>query len=215
MRDVLGHRDIRMTKHIAQNQNVSPVHHKMTSETMAPLCRRCSVLDEHLQPDVSVPVYQSIPLSVHMSGHESGLLSYPLEGSVVDIAFAYGCNDRPIIHGIYGREYALPSIEPGEQLQQQRDEVSTRIDAAGNTINQTDQTQTSIAFEKIDKVDRYHGKYGQLHIDVGEHSTEEVTGKKLIEALGAINLLAGDDIVLGSLGDMQTATAGGFGGNHR
>lgn len=33
-------------------------------------------------------------------------------------------------------------------------------------------------------------------------------GKKLIEALGAINLIAGDDIVLGSLGNMQTATAG-------
>ncbi len=34
-----------------------------------------------------------------------------------------------------------------------------------------------------------------------------MTGKKLIEALGAINLLAGDDIVLGSLGNMQTAMA--------
>ncbi len=150
-----------------------------------------------------------------MSGHGAGLLSYPLEGSVVNIAFAYGRSDRPIIRGIYGSKYALPSIEPGERLQQQRDEVSTRIDAAGNTIIQTDQTQTSIAFEKIDQADRYHVKLGQYHIEVGEHSTEEVTGKKLIEALGAINLLAGDDIVLGSLGDMQTATAGGFGGNHR
>ena len=166
------------------------------------------LLDEHLQPDLSVPVYQSIPLPVHMSGHESGLLSYPLEGSVVDIAFAYGRNDRPIIRGIYGREYALLSIEPGEPLQQQRGEVSNRIDAAGNTINQTDRTQTSIAFEKIDQADCYQGKFGQHHVEVGEHSTEEVIGKKLIEALGAINLLAGDYIVLGSLGNMQTATAG-------
>ncbi|WP_456297319.1 hypothetical protein M1D72_14185 [Vibrio sp. AK197] len=166
------------------------------------------LLDEHLQPDLSVPVYQSIPLPVHMSGHESGLLSYPLEGNVVDIVFAYGRNDRPIIRGIYGREHALPSIEPGEQLQQQRDEVNNRIDPVGNMTYQTDQTQTSIAFEQIDKADRFQGKYGQHHIDVSEHSTEEVKGKKLIEALGAINLLAGDDIVLGSLGNMQTATAG-------
>lgn len=71
------------------------------------------VLDEDLDPDINVPVYRSIPLPVHMSGHESGLMAYPLEGTLVEIAFAYGRNDRPIIRGVYGREYALPSIEPG------------------------------------------------------------------------------------------------------
>lgn len=166
------------------------------------------VLDENLNPDINVPVYRSIPLPVHMSGHESGLLSYPLEGTLVEIAFAYGRNDRPIIRGIYGREYALPSIEPGEQLQQQREEVSSRVDAAGNTTQQTDQTQNQKAFEMLDQVERYRGEFGQHHILVDEHSSEEVIGKKLIEALGAINLIAGDDIVLGSLGNMQTATAG-------
>ncbi|MFA0054952.1 hypothetical protein [Vibrio echinoideorum] len=166
------------------------------------------VLDENLNPDINVPVYRSIPLPVHMSRHESGLLSYPLEGTLVEIAFAYGRNDRPIIRGVYGREYALPSIEPGEQLQQQREEVSNRIDAAGNTSQQTDQTQNQRAFEKLDQVERYRGEFGQQNILVDEHSIEEVVGKKLIEALGAINLIAGDDIVLGSLGNMQTATAG-------
>ncbi|CAK2097210.1 Phage protein [Vibrio crassostreae] len=166
------------------------------------------VLDEDLTPDRNVPVYRSIPIPVHMSGHESGLLAYPLEGTLVEIAFAYGRNDRPIIRGVYGRDYALPSIEPGEQLQQQREEVSTRIDAAGNTSQQTDQTQKQRAFEKIDQVERYRGEFGQHHLIVDEHSVEEVIGKKLIEALGAINLLAGDDIVLGSLGNIQTATAG-------
>ncbi|MCY9853177.1 hypothetical protein [Vibrio mediterranei] len=166
------------------------------------------VLDENLNPDINVPVYRSIPLPVHMSGHESGLLSYPLEGTLVEIAFAYGRNDRPIIRGVYGREYALPSIDPGEQLQQQREEVSNRIDAAGNTTQKTDQTQSQRAFEKLGQVERYRGELGQHHILVDEHSIEEVIGKKLIEALGAINLIAGDDIVLGSLGNMQTAAAG-------
>ncbi|MEZ9620179.1 MULTISPECIES: hypothetical protein [Vibrio] len=166
------------------------------------------VLDEDLNPDSNVPVYRSIPLPVHMSGHESGLLAYPLEGTLVEIAFAYGRNDRPIVRGVYGRDYALPSIEPGEQLQQQREEVSNRIDAAGNISQQTDQTQKQRAFEKIDQVERYRGEFGQHHLVVDEHSVEEVIGKKLIEALGAINLLAGDDIVLGSLGNIQTATAG-------
>lgn len=55
---------------------------------------------------------------------------------------------------------------------------------------------------------RYRGEFSHRHILVDEYSIEEVIGKNLIEALGAISLLAGDDIVLGSLGNMQTATAG-------
>lgn len=69
------------------------------------------VLDENLNPGTNVPVYRSSLLPVQMSGHESGLLAYPLEGTLVEIAFAYGRNDKPIIRCVYGREYALPSIE--------------------------------------------------------------------------------------------------------
>lgn len=166
------------------------------------------MLDENLEPDNKVPVYKSIPMPMTMSGHESGLLAYPLEGTLVEIAFAYGRNDRPIIRGIYGRDYALPTIEPGEQLQQQREEVSRRIDAAGNITEQTDQTHAQFAFEMLDKAARYKGELGQHHITVDEHSLEEIVGKKVIEALGAIELLAGDDLTLGSLGNMQVATAG-------
>ncbi|MBF4360455.1 hypothetical protein EAY21_26980, partial [Vibrio anguillarum] len=114
-------------------------------------------------------------------------------------AFAYGRNDRPIIRGMYGREYALPTIAPGEQLQQQREEVSRRVDAAGNTTEKTDQRQTQEAFAKHDKADRYQAEFGQHSISVDEHSKENIIGKKLIEALGAIELLAGDNIELGSL----------------
>ncbi|NNN99102.1 hypothetical protein FKQ62_06390 [Vibrio sp. B1-2] len=166
------------------------------------------VLDENMMPDVKVPVYRSVPLPVNMSGHESGLLAYPLEGTLVEIAFAYGRNDRPIIRGMYGREYALPTIAPGEQLQQQREEVSRRVDAAGNTTEKTDQSQTQEAFAKHDKADRYQAEFGQHSISVDEHSKENIIGKKLIEALGAIELLAGDNIELGSLGNMHIATAG-------
>lgn len=109
------------------------------------------ILDEDMQPNAAIPVYRSIPLPVHMSGHESGLLAYPLEGSVVEMAFAYGRSDRPIIRGVYGREYALPSIEPGEQLQQQREEVSRRIDAAGSITDKTDQSFTTQSHQRIEQ----------------------------------------------------------------
>nr|WP_254313858.1 hypothetical protein [Vibrio cholerae] len=166
------------------------------------------VLNEDMQPDENIPVYRSIPLPVHMSGHESGLLAYPLEGTIVEIAFAYGRSDLPLIRGIYGRDYALPTIAPGEQLQQQREEVSRRIDAAGNITDQTDQTFTSKAFKQVDQAHQYTGEFGQHQLLIDEHSLENIIGKKLIEALGAIELLAGDNIELGSLGNMHVATAG-------
>ncbi|MCX9507557.1 hypothetical protein IG517_13910 [Vibrio cholerae] len=166
------------------------------------------VLNEDMQPDENIPVYRSIPLPVHMGGHESGLLAYPLEGTIVEIAFAYGRSDLPLIRGIYGRDYALPTIAPGEQLQQQREEVSRRIDAAGNITDQTDQTFTSKAFKQVEQAHQYTGEFGRHQLLIDEHSLENIIGKKLIEALGAIELLAGDNIELGSLGNMHVATAG-------
>ncbi|WP_447548856.1 hypothetical protein [Vibrio cholerae] len=157
------------------------------------------VLNEDMQPDENIPVYRSIPLPVHMSGHESGLLAYPLEGTIVEIAFAYGRSDLPLIRGIYGRDYALPTIAPGEQLQQQREEVSRRIDAAGNITDQTDQTFTSKAFKQVEQAHQYTGEFGQHQLLIDEHSLENIIGKKLIEALGAIELLAGDNIELGTV----------------
>jgi hypothetical protein len=166
------------------------------------------VLDEEFKPDTSVPVYRSVPLPVTMSGHESGLLAYPLEGTLVEIAFAYGRNDKPVIRGMYGRDYALPTIAPGEQIQQQREAVSRRIDAAGNITDQTDQNYTTQAYQRIERANRYQASIGSHQLDIAEHSTENIVGKKLIEAMGAIELLAGDNLVLGSLGNMHIATAG-------
>ncbi len=166
------------------------------------------VLNEEMEPDELIPVYRSVPMPVNMSGHESGLLAYPLEGTIVEIAFAYGRSDRPIIRSVYGRDFALPTIAPGEQLQQQREEVSRRIDAAGNITDQTDQAFTSKAFKQVEQAHQYTGEFGQHQLLIDEHSAENITGKKLIEALGAIELLAGDNIELGSLGNMHVATAG-------
>ena len=164
------------------------------------------LLDENLAADLDVPVYRSIPLPGTASS--AGHVDYPLEGVLVEVAFAYGRNDLPIIRGIYGRDHGLPSIVPGEQLQQQRQEVSFRTDAAGNTTEKTDQSQTKQAFKQRDQAEQYKGEFGSHQITVSEHSIEEIVGKKVIEALGAIDLLAGDDLTLGALGNMQVATAG-------
>ncbi|MDN4696284.1 hypothetical protein QYZ44_21400 [Vibrio parahaemolyticus] len=139
------------------------------------------VLGEDMQPDITIPVYRSIPMPVNMSGHESGLLAYPLEGTVVEIAFAYGRSDRPIIRGVYGRDYALPTIAPGEQLQQQREEVSRRIDAAGNITDTTDQTFTTQSHQRIEQAAQYIAELGSHSLEVKGHSKENIAGKRSLK----------------------------------
>ncbi|EEX40171.1 hypothetical protein [Vibrio furnissii] len=47
------------------------------------------------------------------------------------------------------------------------------------------------------------------NVDVKGHSKEDIVGKKVIEALGAVELLAGDNLEeLGSLGNMHIVTSG-------
>ena len=166
------------------------------------------LLDENGQPDTAVPVYKAIPLPVMFAGAEQGLLQYPLEGAMVEIGFAYGRADQPFIRTILGTGFPLPAIEPGEQLQQQRAEVYQRTDTAGNQTSSTDQRQENRAYHKITEADLYEINAGTVHAKVGQHSIEQVAGKKVIEALGAVDVLAGDDLTLGSLGNTRLATAG-------
>lgn len=164
--------------------------------------------NEHGQADNTVPIYKAIPLPVMFAGTEQGLMQYPLEGTLVEVGFAYGRADQPFIRTILGTNFTLPSIQPGEQLQQQRAEVFKRTDTAGNQTNATDQSQTDIAYQKIIEADHHIANVGTMVANVKQHSTENIAGKKVIEALGAIDLLAGDDITLASLGNLQIATAG-------
>ncbi|MFR9705070.1 hypothetical protein ACL00O_21630, partial [Aeromonas sanarellii] len=66
------------------------------------------------------------------------LLQFPIEGTLVELGFAFGRADRPFIRTVLGSGWALPDIAPGEQLQQQRAEVFSRTDTVGNLCRHTD-----------------------------------------------------------------------------
>lgn len=166
------------------------------------------LLNERGEYDTQVPLYKAVPLPVHFGGAEQGLLSTPAAGTVVEIAFAYGRSDRPFIRTILGHDWSLPDFKPGEQLQQQRGEVFTKTDAAGNTETQTDQHKQSSAFTEQQEADRYVGIFGQHELQVAQHSKESIAGQKLIETLGGFEVMAGDDLTLGALGNMHQVTAG-------
>jgi hypothetical protein len=165
-------------------------------------------LDENGQPDDEVPVFKAVPLPVLFGGPEQGQFQYPVEGTLVELGFAFGRADQPFIRTVLGTGWPLPDIQPGEQLQQQRAEVYQRTDPAGNHTLATDQSIHHIAAQLSQQADDYRGEFGSHHTTVAQHSTEEVAGRKLIETLGAIELLAGDDIDLATLANLHMVAAG-------
>lgn len=165
-------------------------------------------LDEDGKPDTEVPVFKAVPVPVLFGGPEQGQFQYPVEGTLVELGFAFGRADLPFIRTILGTGWPLPDIQPGEQLTQQRAEVYQRTDVAGNHTVATDQQLHHLAAQLHQESDDYQGAFGTHRITVKQHSTEEVAGRKLIEALGAIELLAGDDIELATLANLHLVAAG-------
>ncbi|WP_421164685.1 hypothetical protein [Aeromonas dhakensis] len=166
------------------------------------------LLGEDGQPDKATPLYRAVPLPVMFGGHEQGLLQFPIEGTIVELGFAFGRADRPFIRTVLGTGWPLPDIAPGEQLQQQRAEVFSRTDTVGNQSRHTDRRQHDKAMRMHREADEYLGEFGQHQLTTLQHSVEQIGAMKRIEALGAIELLAGDDMVLGCLGNMSQTTAG-------
>ena len=165
-------------------------------------------LDENGKPDTEVPVFMAVPVPVLFGGPEQGQFQYPHPGTLVELGFAFGRADQPFIRTVLGTGWTLPDIQPGEQLTQQRAEVYQRTDPAGNHTLATDQTIHHIAAQLQQEADDYQGTFGSHHTTVAQHSTEAVAGRKLIEALGAIELLAGDDLELATLANLHLVAAG-------
>ncbi|AJA96394.1 hypothetical protein [Klebsiella variicola] len=97
------------------------------------------LLDADGGNDGKTPVYSAVPLPVPMAGHDSGLFQFPALGTLVEVGFTGGRPDKPFIRGSHPDGTSLPDLKPGEQLQQQRAEVSQRVTQAGDWERKTDQ----------------------------------------------------------------------------
>ncbi|WP_047679912.1 MULTISPECIES: hypothetical protein [Xenorhabdus] len=133
--------------------------------------------------DAAAPVYRAVPLPLPMAGSESGLFQYPPVGTVVEIAFEGGRPDKPFIRQTLSQGNTLPDIKPGEQLQQQRAEVSQRVTQEGSWIRQTDQTINESSMHREIKTDT------ETRTMVARDTTIQATDKTLV--LGTSTLLAG------------------------
>ncbi len=129
------------------------------------------------------PVYKAVQLPLPMAGGESGMFQFPPEGTVVEIAFEGGRPDKPFIRQTLSQGNTLPDIKPGEQLQQQRQEVSQRVTQDGSWQRQTDQTISESSMHRQVSAD---SEKRQL---VTRDTTIQATDKTVV--LGTATLLAG------------------------
>ncbi|MGX5076592.1 hypothetical protein [Enterobacter mori] len=141
------------------------------------------LLDADGNPDKDTPVYSAVPLPVPMAGNDSGMFQFPPEGTLVEIAFTGGRPDKPFVRQTVPDGTSLPDIQPGEQLQQQRAEVSQRVTQAGDWVRQTDQTISETSMARVVKADTEQREL------VSRETT--VKAKDKITVLGTSTLLAG------------------------
>lgn len=141
------------------------------------------LLDADGNPDKDTPVYSAVPLPVPMAGNDSGMFQFPPEGTLVEIAFTGGRPDKPFVRQTVPDGTSLPDIQPGEQLQQQRAEVSQRVTQAGDWVRQTDQTISETSMARVVKADTEQRELGSRETTI--KATDKIT------VLGTSTLLAG------------------------
>ncbi|AVY98027.1 hypothetical protein DAI21_10320 [Lelliottia sp. WB101] len=141
------------------------------------------LLDADGKPDKNTPVYSAVPLPVPMAGNDSGMFQFPPEGTLVEVAFTDGRPDKPFVRQTIPDGTSLPDIQPGEQLQQQRAEVSQRVTQAGDWVRQTDQTISEASMARVVKADTEQREL------VSRETTIKATDK--VTVLGTSTLMAG------------------------
>ncbi|WP_241297857.1 phage baseplate assembly protein V [Enterobacter asburiae] len=141
------------------------------------------LLDADGKPDAQTPVYSAVPLPVPMAGNDSGMYQFPPEGTLVEVAFTDGRPDKPFIRQTVPDGTSLPDIKPGEQLQQQRAEVSQRVTQAGDWVRQTDQTISETSMTRTVKADTESREL------VSRETTIKATDKTSV--IGTSTLMAG------------------------
>lgn len=141
------------------------------------------LLDADGKPDAQTPVYSAVPLPVPMAGNDSGMYQFPPEGTLVEVAFTDGRPDKPFIRQTVPDGTSLPDIKPGEQLQQQRAEVSQRVTQAGDWVRQTDQTISETSMARTVKTDTESREL------VSRETTVKATDKTSV--IGTSTLMAG------------------------
>lgn len=152
-------------------------------------------------PVPDTPVYKAVPVPVPMAGHDSGQFQFPPVGTLVEVAFMDGRPDKPFIRQTLPDGTSLPSVKPGEQLQQQREGVASRVTVEGHMQRTTDQTIAESSMHREVKADTETRTITQRETTI--HAGD------ITKVMGPAKLLAGA-IQHGCTGDYAVGTQANY-----
>lgn len=155
------------------------------------------LLDENGKPAANTPEYNGVPLPVPMAGSEGGMFQFPPEGTLVEVAFTDGRPDRPFVRQTLPEGNSLPAIKPGEQLQQQRAEVSQRVTVGGDWQRQTDQAIEEKSRSRVISADEETRTVTARKTTVKATDTTIVVGTAKLLA-GAVQHIVEGDYTIGT-----------------
>ena len=97
----------------------------------------CRLLKKNLKIDESMPVLRDIPVSMTGAAAARGLAALPQEGTIVEIAFAFGCQSKPFIRSVLPWGMVLPEIDSRSMRWQQDAKNFQEVDKDGNWIRKS------------------------------------------------------------------------------
>ncbi|SMF94447.1 hypothetical protein SAMN02949497_1762 [Methylomagnum ishizawai] len=166
------------------------------------------VLDAHGNPDTAIPILRDVPVPIPTGGHERGQFALPEPGTKVEMGFAYGSPDKPMIRAILADGLGLPDLEPGEQRRQHSAESFDRIDAQGNHERRTNGRITDHSVERVIEALEVLEQFTQASRAVDADELHEVGGLYRLRAMGALQALSGGRLDLGAVGDANLSSKG-------
>ena len=146
------------------------------------------------EPNEALGVFEGLPLP--MTGHSYAL---PKIGQCVELSFFNGLPSQPFIRSIRPEGELLPAHHRGESVQHHSLDSFNKIDSAGNHHRKTQGDIHDEALKKICEALEFIGIYKSRLITNTGDDTEEIKGSKLIEVLGTLDALSGENMSLGTL----------------
>ncbi|NMD86749.1 hypothetical protein HF882_09150 [Victivallis vadensis] len=139
------------------------------------------LLTENGEIDEEMPLICDVPVAMTGSTHSRGFASLPQPGTIVELAFAFGRQDKPFIRSVLPYGMALPVCDGKSQRWEQTATSWLEIDAVGNWNHKTDQNVTS----EIDQ---------DLTVIVHQNVTGQVDQDVTLEVGKNIEITAGQNI---------------------
>ncbi|MCK4982798.1 MAG: hypothetical protein KAS17_07725 [Victivallaceae bacterium] len=97
----------------------------------------CRLLTKNMEIDESMPILRDIPVAMTGAAAARGLAGLPGEGTIVEIAFAFGCQSKPFVRSVLPYGMDLPAIDKRSMRWQQNKTDFQEVDKDGNWTRKT------------------------------------------------------------------------------